>query len=93
MASDLAFKPANDETYKVCIFDTGASFHITADFRNLLEPRCSHVGHTVVERVCFYAPYMVSVQLHVEFVDSVLFITHSNVLCVPAWNEACFISC
>ena len=40
-------KTVNDKTCEVWIFDTGASFHITADFFHLLETICWHVGLTV----------------------------------------------
>jgi len=38
---------ANNTTYEVWIFDTGASFHITADFSHHLNPVRCHVGLTV----------------------------------------------
>ena len=89
--SGSAFKTANDKTYEVWMFDTGASFHITADFSYLLEPIRCHVGLTVGGAVCLHATYMGSVQLHREISSSVLSVTLSDVSYVPDCNEACLI--
>ena len=62
--SGFAFKPGNDKTYEACIFDTGASFHITADFTHLLGPIRCHVGLTVRVGACLHVTHMGSVQLH-----------------------------
>ena len=87
-----AFKTANDKTYEVWIFDTGASFHITADFSYLLEPIRCHVGLTVGGGASLQATHMGSVHLDMEISCSVLSITRSDVLYVPDWNDACLIS-
>ena len=92
IASGSAFQTANDKTYEVWIFDTGASFHITADFAHLLEPIRCHVGLTVGSGACLHATHMGSVQLDMEIGGSVLSVTLSDVLCVPDWTEACLIS-
>ena len=92
IASGSAFKTAYDKTYEVCIFDTGASFHITADFYHLLEPIRCNVGLTVGGGTCLDATHGGSVQLDMEIGDSVLSVTLSDVLYVPHWNEACLIS-
>ena len=90
--SGYAFKTANDKTYEVCIFDTGACFHITSDFSHLLEPIRCQVGLTVGGGACFYATHLRSVQLYMEIGGSVLSVTLSDVLYVPECNEACLIS-
>ena len=92
IASGSAFKTANDQTYEEWIFDTGASFHITADFSHLLEPIRLLVGLMVGGGACLHATHMRSVQLDTEIGGSVLSVTLSDVLYVPDWNEACLIS-
>ena len=92
ISSGFAFKTANDKTYEVWIFDIGASFHITTDFSDLLEPIRCDVGLTVGGRACLYATYMGLVHLDMEIGGSVLSVTLSNVLYVPDWNAACLIS-
>ena len=88
-----AFKTVNDTTYKVWIFYTRASFHITADFTHLLEPRGWHVGLTMGGVACLHARPMGSVQLHIEIGGRVLSLTLSDDLYVPDWDEACLCSC
>ena len=56
--SGSAFKTANDNTYDIWIFDTGASVHITAYFCHLLEPIRCHVGLTVGGGACLHATLM-----------------------------------
>ena len=90
--SGTAFKTANDKTYEVWIFDTAASFHISADFSYLLEPIHCHVGLTVGGGACLHASHMGLVQFDMEIGGSVLSVTLSNVLYVPDWNAACLIS-
>ena len=92
MPSGSAFKTTNDNTYEVWIFETGASFHITADFSTPLEPIRCHVGLTVGGGACLHATHMGSVQLDIEIGGSVLSVTLSDVLYVPDWNEASLIS-
>ena len=66
MPSGSAFDTANDKTYEVWIFDTGASFHITRDFSHLVEPIRCHLGLTVGGGACLHATHMGSVQLDME---------------------------
>ena len=90
--SGSAFKTAIDNTYEVWISDTGASFHIIADFSYLLEPIRWHVGLTVGGGAWLHVTHMGSVQLDREIGGSVLSVTVSDVLYVPNWNEAFLIS-
>ncbi|MHB8545134.1 MAG: DDE-type integrase/transposase/recombinase, partial [Leptospirales bacterium] len=84
--------PANYTTHEVWIFDTGASFHITADFSHLQEPVRCHVGLTVGGGRVMHATHQGNVSLDVEVSGSVISVTLSDVLYVPDWNEACLIS-
>ena len=52
IASGSAFQTANDKTYVVWTFDTGAPFHITVDFSHLLEPIRCYVSLTVAGGAC-----------------------------------------
>ena len=90
--SGSAFKTANDKTYEELIFDRGVSCHITGDFSHVLEPIRCHVGLTVGGGASLHATHMGSVQLDIEIGGSVLFVTLSDVLYVPDWNEAYLIS-
>jgi len=82
----------NHTTYEVWIFDTGASFHITADFSHLLNPVHCHVGLTVGGRRVMHATHQGNVVLSLEVPTGVLSLTLIDDLYVPDWNEACLIS-
>ena len=75
------------------IFDTGASFHISAEFSHLLEPLRCHVGIIVRGGACTHATHIGSVQLNMEISGSVLSVTISDVVYTPDWNEAFLMSC
>jgi len=81
-----------DNTYEVWIFDTGASYHITADFSHLLDPVHCHVGLTVGSGRIMHATHRGNVWLDIEVSGHVISITLTNVLFLPDWNEACLIS-
>jgi len=83
---------ANHTTYEVWIFDTGASFHITADFSQPLNPVRCHVGLTVGSGRVIHATYQGNMVLSLEVPTGVLSLTLIDVLYVPDWNEACLIS-
>jgi len=83
---------ANHTTYEVWIFDTGASFHITADFSHLLNPVLCHVGLTVGGGRVMHATNQGNVVLSLEVPTGVLSLTLIDILYVPDWNEACLIS-
>ena len=83
---------ANYTTYEVWIFDTGASFHITADFSHLLNPVRCHVGLTVGGGRVMHATNQGNVVLSLEVPTGVLSLTLIDVLYVPDWNETCLIS-
>jgi len=83
---------ANHTIYKVWIFDTGASFHITADFSYLLNLVRCYVGLTVDSRRVMYGMHQGNVVLSLEVPTSVLSLTLIDVLYVPDWNETCLIS-
>jgi len=74
---------ANYTIYEVWIFDTGASFHITADFSHLLNPVHCHVGLTVGGRRVMYATHQGNVVLSLEVPSDVLSLTLIDVLYVP----------
>ena len=82
----------NYTTYEVWIFDTGASFHITADFSHLLNPVCCHIGLTVGGRRVMHTMHQGNVVLSLEVPTGVLSLTLLPVLYVPDWNEVCLIS-
>jgi len=83
---------ANHTTYEVWIFDTGASFHITANFSHLLNPVHCHVGLTVGGGRVMHATHQGNVVLSLEVPTGVLSLTLIDVLYMPDWNEACLIS-
>ena len=84
--------PTNYSTYEVWIFDTGASFYITADFSHLLNPVRGHVGLTVGGGRVMHATHQGNVSFNLEVAGSVISITLSDVLYVLDWNEASLIS-
>jgi len=81
-----------DNTYEVWIFDTGASYQITADFSHLHDPVHCHVGLTVGGGTIMHATHRGNVWLDIEVSGYVISITLTDVLYVPDWNEACLIS-
>ena len=87
-----AFKTANDKTHEVWIFDTGASFDITADLFHLLDSIRCYIVLSVGGGVSLHATHMRSVHLYIEIGGSVLPVTLSDVLYVPDGNEARLIS-
>ena len=86
IASGSAFTSANVTKYEVCICNTGAAFHLTADFCHLLEPISCHVGRTVGRVACLHTIHMGSVELHMEIGGIVRSVTLSNVLYVYDCN-------
>ena len=78
MLSDSVFQTPDDQTYTAWIFDTGAYFQITADFSHLLEPIRRHIGLRGGGGASLNATHIVSVQLHMEIVGSVLPVTLSD---------------
>jgi len=82
----------NYTTYQVWIFDTGACYHITADFSHLQNPVHCHVGLTVGGGRVMHATYQRNVVLSLEVPTGVLSLTLIDILYVPNWNEACLIS-
>jgi len=83
---------ANHTRYEFWIFDTGASFHITADFSHLLNPVRCHVGLTVGGGRVMHAMHQGNVVLSLEVPTGVLSLTLIDVLYMPDWNEVCLIS-
>ena len=84
--------PANYTTHEVWNFDTGASFHIPADFSHLQEPVRCHLGLTVGGERVRHATHQGNISLDVEVSSCVISVSLSDVLCVPDWNKACLIS-
>jgi len=83
---------ANHTTYEVWIFDTGTSFHITADFSHLLNPVRCYVGLMIGGGRVMHATHQGNVVLSLEVPTGVLSLTLIDILYVPDWNEACLIS-
>jgi len=81
-----------DKTYDVWILDTGASYHITADFSHIHDPVRCHVGLTVGSGRIMHAMHRGNLWLDIEVSGHIISITLTNVLYVPDWNEACLIS-
>jgi len=74
---------ANYSTYEVCIFGTGASFHITADFSHLLHPVRCHVGLTVGGGRVMHATHQRNVEFYIEVSSGVFSVTLVDILYIP----------
>jgi len=83
---------ANHTTHKVWIFDTGTSFHMTADFSCLLNLVHCYVGLTVGGGRVMHATHQGNMVLSLEVPTGVLSLTFIDIQYVPKWNEPYLIS-